>query len=142
MSIISFVVIDLLGTNPFRKRMICDLRENSGARTTALLVSMSVLLCSLLASVRGRYPYKLDGEIIHIELFGVASFQYLRSILGCSQDYISQVTVNRSGTYAVAFCPSPRTGVTDVVTWNLETEDHKHIARFPGVLTAGQQQAV
>ncbi|XP_062305160.1 uncharacterized protein LOC134009620 [Osmerus eperlanus] len=84
-----------------------------------------------------RYPYKLDGEIIHIELFGVASFQYLRSILGCGQDYISQVTVNHSGTYAVAFCPSPRTGLTDVVTWNLETEDHKHIARFPGVLTAG-----
>eukprot|EP00063_Salmo_salar_P087124 XP_014061959.1 PREDICTED: uncharacterized protein LOC106608527 isoform X2 [Salmo salar] len=84
-----------------------------------------------------RYPYKRDSEIIHIELYSTASFQYQRSILGCSQDYISQVTVNRMGTHAVAFCPSPRTGITQVVTWNLETEDHKHIARFPGILTAG-----
>ncbi|XP_070978142.1 uncharacterized protein [Oncorhynchus clarkii lewisi] len=84
-----------------------------------------------------RYPYKRDSEIIHIELYSTASFKYERSILGCSQDDISQVTVNRTGTHAVAFCPSPRTGITQVVTWNLETEDHKHIARFPGILTAG-----
>ncbi|XP_064878055.1 uncharacterized protein LOC115117676 [Oncorhynchus nerka] len=84
-----------------------------------------------------RYPYKRDSEIIHIELYSTASFKYERSILGCSQDDISQVTVNRTGTHAVAFCPSPRTGITQVVTWNLETEDHKHIACFPGILTAG-----
>ncbi|KAI3376664.1 hypothetical protein L3Q82_017094 [Scortum barcoo] len=84
-----------------------------------------------------RYPYKRGSEIIHIELFSTVSFLYLRSILGCSQDSISQVTVNREGTHAVAFCPSPRTGITELVTWNLETEDHKHITRFPAVLTKG-----
>ncbi|XP_071402446.1 uncharacterized protein [Centroberyx affinis] len=84
-----------------------------------------------------RYPYKRDSDIIHIELFSTASFLYLRSILGCSQDHVSQVAVNRAGTHAVAFCPSRRTGLTEVVTWNLETEDHKHIARFPAILTAG-----
>ncbi|KAL0970488.1 hypothetical protein UPYG_G00242740 [Umbra pygmaea] len=84
-----------------------------------------------------RYPYKRDGEIIHIELFSTATFKYERSILGCSQDYISQVTVNHEGTYAVAFCPSPRTGITQIVTWNLETEDHKHIVHFPGLLSTG-----
>ncbi|XP_074480037.1 uncharacterized protein LOC141760845 [Sebastes fasciatus] len=84
-----------------------------------------------------RYPHKSGSEIIHIQLFSTVSFLYLRSILGCGQDCISQVTVNREGTHAVAFCPSPRTGITELVTWNLETEDHKHITRFPAVLTKG-----
>ncbi|KAI4905072.1 hypothetical protein NFI96_016045, partial [Prochilodus magdalenae] len=84
-----------------------------------------------------RYPYKRHSDIIHIELYSTASFQFLRSILGCSQDYIYQVTVNRGGTHAVAFCPSPRSVTTEIITWNLETEDHKHMARFPGLLTAG-----
>ncbi|XP_017574350.1 uncharacterized protein LOC108440128 [Pygocentrus nattereri] len=84
-----------------------------------------------------RYPYKRHSDIIHIELYSTASFQFMRSILGCSQDYISQVTVNKGGTHAVAFCPSPRSVTTEIITWNLETEDHKHMARFPGLLTAG-----
>ncbi|XP_042256653.1 uncharacterized protein LOC121889028 [Thunnus maccoyii] len=84
-----------------------------------------------------RYPYKRGSEIIHIELFSTVSFQYLRSILGCTQDCISQVTVNRGGTHIIAFCPSTHTGITELVTWNLETEDHKHITRFPAVLTKG-----
>ncbi|KAK0131674.1 NACHT domain- and WD repeat-containing protein 1 [Merluccius polli] len=87
-----------------------------------------------------RYPYKRDGEMIHIELFSTASYLYLRSILCCGQDLISQVTVNRTGTHAVGFCPSSRTGVTEVVTWNLETEDHKHVVRFVGVLNSGQSR--
>lgn len=77
------------------------------------------------------------SDIIHIELFSTASFQYLRSIMGCSQDYISHVTVIKSGTHVVAYCPSPHNGTTEISTWNLETEDHKHAARFPGLLTAG-----
>ncbi|XP_051510932.1 uncharacterized protein LOC127415919 [Myxocyprinus asiaticus] len=84
-----------------------------------------------------RYPYKRHNEIIHIELFSAASFQYLRSIMGCSQDYISQVTIAGGGSYTVAFCPTPQSGTTEIITWNLETEDHKHIARFPGLLAAG-----
>ncbi|XP_069033923.1 NACHT and WD repeat domain-containing protein 2 [Embiotoca jacksoni] len=84
-----------------------------------------------------RYPYKRGSDIIHIELFSPASFLYLRSILGCSQDCLSQVVVNRAGTHAVAFCSAPSTGITELVTWNLETEDHKHITRFPAVLITG-----
>ncbi|XP_030018609.1 uncharacterized protein LOC115438877 [Sphaeramia orbicularis] len=84
-----------------------------------------------------RYPYKQGSDIIHIELFSPESFQYLRMILGCGQDNISQVTVNREGTHVVAFCSSVQTGITKLVTWNLETEDHKHITHFPGILTKG-----
>ncbi|KAB5579452.1 hypothetical protein PHYPO_G00195220 [Pangasianodon hypophthalmus] len=84
-----------------------------------------------------RYPYKRHSDIIHIELFSTASFQYLRSIMGCSQDYISHVTINKGGTHVVAFCPSTHNRTTEINTWNLETEDHKHMARFPGLLSAG-----
>ncbi|XP_041821593.1 uncharacterized protein LOC121626912 [Chelmon rostratus] len=84
-----------------------------------------------------RYPYKAASEIIHIELFSTDSFLYLRSVLGCSQDCISHIAVNRAGTHVVAFCPSQRTGITELVTWNLETEDHKHVTRFPAALTKG-----
>ncbi|XP_054863824.1 uncharacterized protein LOC118470977 [Amphiprion ocellaris] len=84
-----------------------------------------------------RYPYKAGSEIIHIELFSTTTFLYLRSILGCSQECISQVTVNLAGTHAVAFCPSLHTGITKLVTWNLETEDHKHVTHVPAVLTKG-----
>ncbi|XP_073764359.1 uncharacterized protein si:ch211-212k18.6 isoform X5 [Danio rerio] len=85
-----------------------------------------------------RYPYKRQSEIIHIELFSAESFQYLRSILGCSQDYISQVTVAGGGSHIVAFCPAPHHGTTEIIIWNIETEDHKHIARFPGLMTHGE----
>uniref|UniRef100_A0A9J7XU40 Si:ch211-212k18.6 n=1 Tax=Cyprinus carpio carpio TaxID=630221 RepID=A0A9J7XU40_CYPCA len=84
-----------------------------------------------------RYPYKRQSEIIHIELFSTASFQYLRSILGCSQDYISQVTIAGGGSHIVAFCPTPHSATTEIIIWNLETEDHKHIARIPGLLAHG-----
>ncbi|XP_058637661.1 uncharacterized protein LOC131543863 [Onychostoma macrolepis] len=84
-----------------------------------------------------RYPYKRQSEIIHIELFSTASFQYLRSILGCSQDYISQVTIAGGGSHIVAFCPTPHSDTTEIIIWNLETEDHKHMARFPGLLAHG-----
>uniref|UniRef100_A0AAV2KL95 RWD domain-containing protein n=1 Tax=Knipowitschia caucasica TaxID=637954 RepID=A0AAV2KL95_KNICA len=84
-----------------------------------------------------RYPFRQDSELLHIELYSTQSFQYERSILGCTQDAISQVTVNRAGTHAVAFCCSQKTGITGVVTWNLETEDHKHVTHFPGILKKG-----
>ncbi|KAG7461821.1 hypothetical protein MATL_G00195090 [Megalops atlanticus] len=84
-----------------------------------------------------RYPYKKHDKIIHIELFSTATFEYLRSIFGCGQDSISELAVNRAGTHVVAFCPSRDTLTTDIITWNLETEDHKHIARSPGLVMGG-----
>ncbi|KAG5260928.1 hypothetical protein AALO_G00298090 [Alosa alosa] len=83
------------------------------------------------------YPYKSQGDIIHIELFSTTTFQYQRSILGCGQDLVSQLTVTRAGSHVVAFCPSARSGTTDIIVWNLETEDHKHLARFPGLIAQG-----
>ncbi|TRY69677.1 hypothetical protein DNTS_030265 [Danionella cerebrum] len=84
-----------------------------------------------------KYPHKDHSHLLHIELFSSLTFQYLRSILGCSQDYVSQIAVAGGGSHIVAFCPSPHSGTTEIITWNLETEDHKHIARFSGLLAHG-----
>ncbi|KAJ8269670.1 hypothetical protein COCON_G00122770 [Conger conger] len=84
-----------------------------------------------------RYPYKQNNDIIHIELFAIQNFQYLRSIYGCSQDYISQLTINRGGTHVVAFSQSREAGTTEIITWNIETEDHKHLARCSGLVKGG-----
>lgn len=32
---------------------------------------------------------------------------------------------------------TPHSTTTEIIIWNLETEDHKHIARFPGLLAHG-----
>ena len=88
-----------------------------------------------------RYPYKRHGNIIHIELFAIQNFQYLRSIYGCSQDYISQLTINRGGTHVVAFSQSCEAATTEIITWNIETEDHKHLARCSGLVKGGQLES-
>ncbi|XP_015201323.2 uncharacterized protein [Lepisosteus oculatus] len=84
-----------------------------------------------------RYPYLRQNEIVHIELFSTKSFAYLRSIKGCSSDPFSDLNVNRLGSHVVAFCPSAATGTSEIVTWNLETEDHKHMVKSPGLVMAG-----
>lgn len=38
----------------------------------------------------------------------------------------------------MAFSPIPNTGTTEIVSWNLESEDHKHLAKFPSVLVGGK----
>ncbi|KAK6493133.1 hypothetical protein HHUSO_G2632 [Huso huso] len=84
-----------------------------------------------------RYPYMRLHEIVHIELFSTGSFQYLRSVKGCCNDPISVLSVTRVGTHVVTFCSSADTNTTEIVTWNLETEDHKHIVKSSSVVTGG-----
>nr|XP_014340238.1 PREDICTED: uncharacterized protein LOC102364681 [Latimeria chalumnae] len=84
-----------------------------------------------------RYPCMKFHEILHLELFSVQNFGYVRTVKGCCYDFISILSVNRLGSHVVALCPSPDTNTTEIVTWNLETEDHKHLARFSSLATAG-----
>ncbi|MBN3301764.1 NWD2 protein, partial [Amia calva] len=84
-----------------------------------------------------RYPFMRSSEIVHIELFSTRSFEFLRSIKGCCNDPVSNLSVNRLGSHVVAFCPSADTNTTDIISWNLETEDHKHIVKSPGLITGG-----
>ncbi|KAM4807673.1 uncharacterized protein WCC33_012466 [Rhinophrynus dorsalis] len=84
-----------------------------------------------------RYPSLKMHDIVHIELFSVQTFAYIRTVKGCSHDFIRTFAVNRQGSHVVAFSQLPNTNITEIVTWNLETEDHKHMATFSSVPGGG-----
>ncbi|XP_075466753.1 uncharacterized protein LOC142501163 isoform X2 [Ascaphus truei] len=77
-----------------------------------------------------RYPSLKMHDTVHIELFSVQTFAYIRTVKGCSNDFITKFAVNRPGSHVVAFSQLPNTNTTEIVVWNLETEDHKHVAKF------------
>ncbi|XP_018086077.1 uncharacterized protein LOC108698788 isoform X2 [Xenopus laevis] len=84
-----------------------------------------------------RYPSLKMHDIVHIELFNVNTFAYIRTVKGCSSDFIGQIAVNRQGSHVVAFSHIPNTNTTEIVLWNLETEDHKHIVKFSSIPRGG-----
>ncbi|KAG8134727.1 hypothetical protein E2320_007821, partial [Naja naja] len=84
-----------------------------------------------------RCPFMQKQEIVLIELYNVHTFAYAHSLKGCCSDYIHTFAVNHLGSHLVAFSPIPNTGTTEIVSWNLESEDHKHLAKFPSVLVDG-----
>ncbi|XP_068125049.1 uncharacterized protein [Hyperolius riggenbachi] len=84
-----------------------------------------------------RYPSLKSNDMVHIELFSVSTFAYIRTVKGCGHDFITKFMVNRQGSHVVGFSRLPNTNTTEIVMWNLETEDHKHMAKFSSVPTGG-----
>ncbi|XP_044305820.1 uncharacterized protein LOC123033310 isoform X2 [Varanus komodoensis] len=84
-----------------------------------------------------RCPFMRQHEIVHIELYNVHTFAYAHNLKGCGNDYIHTFAVNHSGSHLVAFSPIPNTNTTEIISWNLESEDHKHLAKFPSVPADG-----
>ncbi|KAH0616128.1 hypothetical protein JD844_027012 [Phrynosoma platyrhinos] len=84
-----------------------------------------------------RCPFMKQREIVHIELYHVHNFSYAHSLKGCCNDYTHTFAVNHLGSHLVAFSPIPNTNTTEIVSWNLESEDHKHLARFPSIPAGG-----
>ncbi|XP_076471205.1 NACHT and WD repeat domain-containing protein 2-like [Babylonia areolata] len=75
-------------------------------------------------------------EVHVLELFDARKGDYLRSVRGCVQDRVISLHINLLGTHALAVCASEKQQVSDVAAWNLETEDHKHLAPQPLTATA------
>ncbi|XP_077158423.1 uncharacterized protein LOC143819984 isoform X2 [Paroedura picta] len=84
-----------------------------------------------------RCPFMRQHEIVHIELYSVHNFAYAHSLKGCCNDYIHIFAVTHLGSHLVAFSPIPNTNTTEILTWNLESEDHKHLATFPSLPAGG-----
>ncbi|XP_042323154.1 uncharacterized protein LOC121930632 isoform X2 [Sceloporus undulatus] len=84
-----------------------------------------------------RCPFMKQREIVNIELYHVHNFSYAHSLKGCCNDYTHTFAVNHLGSHLVAFSPIPNTNTTEIVSWNLESEDHKHLAKFPSVPAGG-----
>ncbi|XP_053314279.1 uncharacterized protein LOC128480573 [Spea bombifrons] len=84
-----------------------------------------------------RYPSMKMHDIVHIELFSVHTFAYIRTVKGCGTDFITKFAVNRQGSHVIAFSQIPNTNTTEILVWNLETEDHKHMVTFSSVPKGG-----
>ncbi|XP_052801292.1 uncharacterized protein LOC128232006 isoform X2 [Mya arenaria] len=82
-----------------------------------------------------RQNYMKLHEIHQLELFDAKKGKYLRSIRGCTQDFITELHINLVGSHAIVVCASETSNASNIAIWNLETEDHKHLAKHSGVST-------
>lgn len=82
-----------------------------------------------------RQHYMKLHEIHQLEMFDAKKGKYLRSIRGCTQDIITELHINLVGSHAIAVCASETSKASNITIWNLETEDHKHLAKHAGVST-------
>ncbi len=80
-----------------------------------------------------KYKYLEVHDTVCLELFGTQDGKPVRSIRGCTVDNLCEIHVNRIGSHAIGTCYSSKYGGSHVAVWNLETEDHKHLSRHPGV---------
>ncbi|XP_059577275.1 NACHT domain- and WD repeat-containing protein 1 [Alligator mississippiensis] len=84
-----------------------------------------------------RCPFMGQQDIVHIELFSVGTFVYTHTLKGCCNDFISTYFINHLGSHLVAFSSIPNTSTTEIIIWNLESEEHKHLAKLPSVPVGG-----
>ncbi|XP_067654406.1 uncharacterized protein [Haliotis asinina] len=84
-----------------------------------------------------RQQYMELHEIHQLEIFDLKKGNYLRSVRGCVHDNVRDIYINMMGSHAIAICASENNNMSDIALWNLETEDHKHLARHAGVSTFG-----
>ncbi|XP_073498923.1 uncharacterized protein [Phyllobates terribilis] len=142
----------LVSRNSFKEYIVFAYR--SGKEAMVLNAKRGAVVAKLtaqdpVASVQGvavtkeyfllicRYPSLKLHDMVHIELFSVHTFAYIRTVKGCSNDFITKFAVNSQGSHVVAFSRLPNTNTTEIVIWNLETEDHKHMVKFSSVPMGG-----
>ena len=82
-----------------------------------------------------RQQYMKLHEIHQLELFDAKKGKYVRSVRGCTHDIITELHINLVGSHAISVCASEASSSSNIMIWNLETEDHKHLARHAGVST-------
>ncbi|GFO41708.1 NACHT domain- and WD repeat-containing protein 1-like isoform x3 [Plakobranchus ocellatus] len=107
--------------------------QDPSSSITALAISREyfVVCC--------RQQYMSLHELIALELFDAKKGTYVRSVRGCIHDRVSAqaFTTNLIGTHAIAISSNAKNNTSDVTLWNLETEDHKHLAQHPSISTMG-----
>lgn len=99
------------------------------------IVSLAITRDYMVVACRQQYM-KLH-EIHQLELFDAKKGKYLRSIRGCPHDHITEMHTNIVGSHAIIICASEVSNSSNIIVWNLETEDHKHLAKHSGVSNIG-----
>jgi len=99
--------------------------QSSSVVALAITQDYMILAC--------RQNYMKLHEIHQLEMFDAKKGKYLRSVRGCTQDIITEMHINLVGSHAIAVCASETSNASNIMIWNLETEDHKHLAKHSGV---------
>ncbi|XP_070531570.1 uncharacterized protein [Ptychodera flava] len=60
-----------------------------------------------------------------------------KEVIGCTTDKVVDLMVNKVGSHALCLCSSADTNTTEIAVWNIETEEHKHLARHAKVSSMG-----
>ena len=103
--------------------------HDSSSAVVALAITRDYMI------VACRQQYMKLHEIHQLELFDAKKGKYLRSVRGCTHDIITELHINLVGSHAISVCASEASNSSNIMIWNLETEDHKHLARHAGVST-------
>ncbi|XP_013420669.1 uncharacterized protein LOC106180985 isoform X2 [Lingula anatina] len=87
--------------------------------------------------VATRNQYMKLHEIHYMELFDTNNGKYIRAVRGCTLDFVEELYVNQMGSHTFSICRSEANNTSNIAVWNLETEDHKHLAHHAGASTIG-----
>lgn len=97
------------------------------SRITALAVSKEYFACGYqFKYLKQEMPYAVD-------IFATGGGAYVRTLRGCNEDNITHLMINSMGSHALCASTSEATWSSDLAVWNLETEEHKHLASHAGV---------
>ncbi|KAK3608472.1 hypothetical protein CHS0354_010319 [Potamilus streckersoni] len=105
--------------------------NDASSSVSALAISRDYMILAC------RQHYMKLHEIYVLELFDAKKGKYLRTVRGCVNDLVTELHINLVGSHAIAICASEASNSSNIAIWNLETEDHKHLARHAGVSTIG-----
>ncbi|XP_077986889.1 uncharacterized protein LOC144441205 isoform X2 [Glandiceps talaboti] len=120
------------GRNARSGQLIHSLKTSrESASITAVAISREYYIVSC------RYQYMKLAEIYHLELFDTKKGVFLRFIKGCTIDRVTDLMINKVGSHALCLCTSADTNTTEIAVWNIETDEHKHLARHAKVSTMG-----
>lgn len=97
------------------------------ARITALATSSEYFAIGYqFKYLKREMPYAVD-------IFSAAGGAYVRTLRGCDEDNIMHLMINNTGSHALCASTSEHTWASDLAVWNIETEEHKHLASHAGV---------
>lgn len=125
----------------FRSDCVAYVRNmKSGNRTRKL--QFQGLACALATTqeyfvVGVKTQYMKLQEKFQLELFDVRNGQFVRTVHGCTGDNVCELHVNQLGSHALAISTSEANNTSDIAIWNLETADHKHLAKHSKISLFG-----
>lgn len=79
----------------------------------------------------------LHYRFLQLFFFFLSSKNCIFEISGCTNDVVRELYVNKNSTHALCISPSQQSNSSEIAVWNLDTDEHKHMAKHPQVSGGG-----